>query len=365
MKFRNPKLEFKGKLEDYPLENYPDYVPGKPPQTETIAEIDYLDEVGREWGKRWGGYQGIGRLREVALIKPHEQEANPLWRKDPKFFLLRKSTFDIEKLDQGLRDYANLLESEGIRVSWMEVENTWGVYGPMRKMFMGGAIMTLKGGAILPRYGQCSFIRGRNYNFQKFLSKINCPILLTVHGKGICEAGTFVPVAEDIVFGCKSSSANDDGLEQVAQVMHRNRVKEFHIAHSTSIHESFESGGEFHLDMYFAVVDVGVALIYPGYLDYQTYKWLVHKKFKIIEVPNDEHHLYFPENLVLIEPGKVIMAAQAKETIKRVKAAGARVIEFDTSCLMAGTNGIRCVTMALVRDEGPGLEEVGKSSFPK
>jgi hypothetical protein len=36
------------------------------------------------------------------------------------------------------------------------------------------------------------------------------------------------------------------------------------------------------------------------------------------------------------------------------------VIEFDTSCLMAGTNGMRCVTMALARDEGPGLEEVGK-----
>jgi N-dimethylarginine dimethylaminohydrolase len=360
MKFKNPKLEFKGRLEDYPLENYPDYVPGKPPQTEEISTIDYLDEVEREWGKRWGGCQGIGRLREVALIKPHEQEANPLWWKDPRFFLLRKSTFDLEKLDQGLRDYASLLESEGIKVSWMEVENTWGVYGPMRKMFMGGAILTLKGGVVLPRYGQCSFIRGRNFNFQKFFSKINCPILHTVHGKGICEAGVFVPVAEDVILGCRGSAANEDGLEQVSQVMSRNGVKEFHVAHCTTIHDSFESGGEFHLDMYLAVVDVGVALLYPGYLDYQTYRWLLHKGFRVIEVPKEEHHLYCPANLVVIEPGRVIMAAQAKETIKRVKAEGVKVVEFDTSGLMAGTNGIRCVTTQLVREEGPGIEEIKK-----
>ena len=52
------------------------------------------------------------------------------------------------------------------------------------------------------------------------------------------------------------------------------------------------------------------------------------------------------------------MPAAAKETIRRVRAAGVEVLELDTSGLMAGTNGIRCVTMQLVRDEGPGLGDL-------
>ncbi|MBI2371020.1 MAG: hypothetical protein HYV08_12430 [Deltaproteobacteria bacterium] len=356
--YRDPKREYRGRLEDYPLENYPDYEPGRPPRTEKLAGVDYLDEVRREWGKTWGGTQGIGRLREVALIRPHPQEASPLWQKDPNFFLLRRSTFDFDRLLKGFDEYASLLESEGVTVHWMEVEETWGAYGPMRKMFMGGAICALKGGVILPRFGQNSYIRGRNVNLQKFFAKINCPILHTVHGTGICEPGVFVPIAEDAILAGLGSSANEDGLEQVLQVMRRNGVRDVPVAHYTTIHDSFESGGEFHIDMYFSVVDLGVAFLYPGYLDYAVYRWLVERGFRIIEVPRDEHHLYWPANLVILEPGKVIMPAQARESIRRVREAGVKVIEFDTSGIMAGTNGIRCITMQLVRDQGPGLDDL-------
>jgi len=64
MKFKNPRLEFKGSLEDYLLENYPDYLPGKPPQTEAIAELDYLEEAER----RMAGTNGI-RCVTMALAR--------------------------------------------------------------------------------------------------------------------------------------------------------------------------------------------------------------------------------------------------------------------------------------------------------
>ena len=43
-------------------------------------EVDYLDEVERIWGKRWGA-QGIGRLREVAMSPPTEVESLPLYER--------------------------------------------------------------------------------------------------------------------------------------------------------------------------------------------------------------------------------------------------------------------------------------------
>ena len=41
------KTTWEGPLEDYPLENYPDYEPGKPPRTEVLEGFSYLDELPR------------------------------------------------------------------------------------------------------------------------------------------------------------------------------------------------------------------------------------------------------------------------------------------------------------------------------
>ncbi len=77
----------------------------------------------------------------------------------------------------------------------------------------------------------------------------------------------------------------------------------------------------------------------------------------MIEVPSEEHK-YSPANLVLLEPGKVIMDRDAKETIRRVRKAGIEVIELDASGLRAGVNGIRCVGMYLRRDPGPSINDI-------
>ncbi len=49
------------------------------------------------------------------------------------------------------------------------------------------------------------------------------------------------------------------------------------------------------------------------------------------------------------------MPSGAKETIAKVREAGIEVIEFDTSGLQVGTNGIACVTLQLIRDPGPSI----------
>jgi arginine deiminase len=46
-----------------------------------------------------------------------------------------------------------------------------------------------------------------------------------------------------------------------------------------------------------------------------------------------------------------------------VRDAGVKVLELDTSGITAGTNGIRCVTTHLVRDEGPGLSDLRRTSL--
>ena len=131
------KTKWEGRLEDYPLENYPDYVPGKPPQVLESYKYSYLDEYERTWGKRWGSI-GIGKLKEVALIKPDpEWEGNPLWGKDTAFFCLRHTKdLDGELMLRNHEEYAKLIQSLDIKIHWMEFEDKIGTWGPMRKLFM-------------------------------------------------------------------------------------------------------------------------------------------------------------------------------------------------------------------------------------
>jgi hypothetical protein len=177
---------WEGPIEDYPLTNYPDFEPGAPPRVEVIEQYGFLDEVENIWGSRWGGGQGIGRLREVALIWPTEHEVDPLWEKDRNFFFLRRVRIDLDRLQRGFEDYAKLLESLGVKVRWMKAPHSWGAYGPMRKLFMAAFPLVIKGGAIVSRQGHASYNRGLEVNFTKFFSEINCPILHTIHGQGIC-----------------------------------------------------------------------------------------------------------------------------------------------------------------------------------
>lgn len=124
------------------------------------------------------------------------------------------------------------------------------------------------------------------------------------------------------------------------------------------LRHTFESGGEFHIDMVFGAIDLRKAIIFPAQLEYETYKWLRSKRFELIEIPADEQRKYYPANLVLVEPGKVIMAKGAEETIRRVERAGVEVIPIETEGIQqGGVNGISCITGQLLRDPGPGLED--------
>jgi len=183
-------------LENYPVERYPDYEPGKPPQLEALHRASYLDELESIWGKCWG-CQGIGKLREVALVKcDPAYEGHPYGSRHPDFFLLRHNPKpDLDLFIEHQLAYARTLAACGVKVHWMEVEGVMGAYGPMHKFF-------------------------------KFLTSIGCPIIGAVTGTGISEAGSVVPVAKGVLLAGLSCALNPDGLDQITPILRRCGVKE-------------------------------------------------------------------------------------------------------------------------------------------
>jgi len=342
----------------YTLEQYPDYRKDQPPDVYKLGVANYLDEFQSIWGRQWGA-MGMGRLREVALCKPLRWETSEFFTQDPNFFLLRFSgKLNFDDMARAHDQYAEILTKNGVKIHWMEFKDPIGAYGPMRKLFVVCEVRFVRGGAIIPRFGHASYKRGLEREFTRFVGELGCPILLTVHGSGICEvAPMFMPLTDDVWIGGLACACNQEGLDQVLPVLKRAGVAEVHVMQLQTIMDTFSSGGEFHTDMVIHPVAEKLALVYPGHLPWVTYTWLRDLGYKFIEIPADEQKFY-PANLLLLEPGKLVMNARAEKTITALRRAGVEVIPFDSSGIMqGGTNGIKCITMELLRDDGPRMHK--------
>jgi len=343
-------------IDTFDVTRYPDYRRGLPPDVYQLRRFSYLDEYEQTWGRPWGA-QGIGKLREVGLVAPTDHEGRELFMRDPNFFLLRyRSAIDVAALIQNHKQWAATLEEQGVAIHWMEFEDVWGAHGPMRKLFVCEEVKFVRGGAIIPRFGHASYKRGLEREFQKFVTRIGCPILHMVHGDGVMEVGPMlVGLTDDVWVAGLSCAANREGLEQVRPVLEASGVKELHVLELPLILDSFAAGGEFHLDMIISPIDFKKVIVWPDNLPWGTYVWLRDLGFEIIEIAREDQP-YCPANCIVLEPGKVILPKRAETTIARVRKAGVEVVEFDTNGIMqGGVNGLKCVTLEILREPGPHL----------
>src|SRR5262249_20587490 len=115
------------------LDQFPFYEKGKVPQYHKYhGAVSYLDELELIWGKRWGA-QGIGRLREVAMVRPTETEVKKLYEQDSAFFVFDGKTPDLALMQQQHLNLARIYERLGMKVHYV----TWSedpprsAYGPM------------------------------------------------------------------------------------------------------------------------------------------------------------------------------------------------------------------------------------------
>jgi hypothetical protein len=82
------------------LKQFPFYEEGKVPQYHKYhAGVSFLDEIELIWGKRWGA-QGIGRLREVAMVRPTETEVRKLYEEDSAYFVFNGTTPDLKLMQE-------------------------------------------------------------------------------------------------------------------------------------------------------------------------------------------------------------------------------------------------------------------------
>ena len=347
----------------FTLSDIPGYVPGVFPEPETWHNIDYLDVYSRVWGREIRG-NGIGKLREVALTKITSNEYNPIFEEDPAFFHKWEEsydTLDVKLMQEQSAMYQDLLEANGVIVHRIEFPDPpVGAFGPMMYMWAARELLVLNGGSVIPKLGFSALSFGRpEYLAWWAMTHLGIPPILTITGKGVCEAGPCFFLAEDVFVAALSVAFNQEGLDQLLPVVKRSTgLDEVHnLVIRTATRDYFDpgSGASAHPDMIIGPLDTDKVILYPGGIDFETLSWLVRHGYKIVEIERDEQVLYAPANLTLLEPGHVIMHAGAEKAIAGVRKLGVEVEVLPYGEFLKAGGGVHCSTMEILKDPGPAL----------
>lgn len=347
----------------FKLSDIPNYIPGVFPEPETWHNIDYLDVYSRVWGREIRG-NGIGKLREVALTEITSNEYNPIFEEDPAFFHKWEEpydTLDTKLMQEQSAMYQDVLEANGVIVHRIEFPDPpVGAFGPMMYMWAARELLVLNGGSVIPKLGFSALSFGRpEYLAWWAMTRLGIPPILTITGKGVCEAGPCFFLAEDVFVAALSVAFNREGLDQLLPVVKRSTgLDEVHnLVIKTATRDYFDpgSGASAHPDMIIGPLDTDKVILYPGGIDFETLSWLVRHGYKIVEIERDEQVLYAPANLTLLEPGHVIMHAGAEKAIAGVRKLGVEVEVLPYGEFLKAGGGVHCSTMEILKDPGPAL----------
>jgi len=366
--------ELKEKLRkgELSIKDMPFYEKGKATDAFKITQLDYLDVKDKIYGRKFGK-NGIGRLKEVALTKITERESylnHPYYKEDPDYFVNTGiggvEHPDIKKYQEQQENFAKVLKENGVNVHWIDFpENLMGPFGPVICTWAGNDTMVTRGGSIVQKGGMYMFGAFGRFEFlaRWALLQLNIPILLTITGRGICEAAPVTHfVTEDVMIAGMSTACNQEGLNQLLPAIERTSgVENFQvIVNKMPIDRYFdhETGVSAHMDIVFTAVDLGKVLLYPPCMNTETLLWFKEHKFEIIEIDREEQIKYLPTNLILLEPGKVIVHAGAKRTIEKLKKAGVEVIDIPATEQIKMGGGIHCATLEVYREPGPSLKDM-------
>ena len=347
----------------FTLDDMPGYVPGQPPSIDTWHHMDYLDIYPKIYGRECGA-NGIGKLREVALVNITDSERFPLYDEDPEYFPtmgLSHDDLDIARMRDQSLEYQDKLEQAGVKVHRIDFpQPAVGAFGPMRGTWAANELLVVRGGSIIEKVAISPFGTGRaEYLALWAFACLGIPVVATITGTGVCEAGPCHWLAEDVFVAGRGLAYNQEGLDQLLPVVAQSAgldpedMTTLTINFPGNIYFNPRTGQSHHPDMAVCALDVDKVICYPPSLDFRTYEWLRKRDYKMVTVDMEEQRLFAPANVMLIEPGLVVMHSEGPEAIAAVRKAGVEVIETPYSEFLRIGGGLHCSTLRLLRDKGP------------
>jgi N-dimethylarginine dimethylaminohydrolase len=282
---------------------------------------------------------------------------------DPAFFHSWEVPFselDIPRMQEQSLEYQEALEAAGVRVHRVAFPDPPVTpFGPMTYMWAARELLVVNGGSIIPKMGWSPFSIGRTeYLALWAFQTLSVPPIRAIVGRGVAEPGPCIYLAEDVFVGAISCAFNHDGLDQLYDTVRRTTTHDvtfLTIIAPTRQYFDPQTGASAHPDMVLGPLDVRKVIAYLGGLDYETHDWLVRHGYQIAQVDRDEQILYAPANVVVLEPGRVIMCREATRAVAAVRNLGVDVVEVSYTEFPKAAGSLHCSTMEVYREPGPFL----------
>lgn len=304
------------------------------------------EELERGWGRAWGCDNDVGQLRVVLMHRPGEEMKviDPSKRieeigsfGDPeKGWYWQSDT--IPPVDEMQRQHDALvaaLRKEGVEVIFLEGVGD----GRLKSCYTRDSVIAVKGGAIICRMAP-RIRRGEERIASRTLAKHDVPILRTLNGTAMMEGGSFAWLNPRTAVIGRSIRVNDDGAEQVGEVLRRQGVELICVD---------LCGYSIHIDGALVMIDVDLAIVDPTQLPYWFLQRLKALKIRTIEVtPADSRWVV---NCLAVRPGRILAPEGASNrTLDKLAQNKVEVVVVPYDRMQLNGGGIHCSTSPLIRD---------------
>ena len=209
----------------------------------------------------------------------------------------------------------------------------------IKSIYTRDSSIAINGGALVTRLAR-SIRRGEEAHVSRTLANLGMPILRTLHGTALMEGGSFAWLNSKTAVIARSICVNDEGCDQVEQVLNAQGVELLRID---------MSGYDIHIDGALTMIDVNLAIVDPDLLPYGFLRKLDELGIATVEI--DEQDDPWIVNCLALAPGRVIMPrGMSATTGSRLQQLNIEVVEIDYDKVQLNGGGIHCSTCPLIRD---------------
>lgn len=295
------------------------------------SSVTLREELGLYWAK-CGIDSEIGRLRTVLLHRPDSELLEVLQPEESHWV----ANMDLNKAQQQHDNLAKIYEQHGVKVIYLEPGDS----AKPNHMFARDLFAMTPEGAIICR--TASTVRqGEEVAVSAALARHKIPILLTVCGRGIFEGPDLVFVNEITAFVAGGIRSNAEGISQVSAMLSLQKVNPI------LIQTTYGCG---HLDGVMSILDRQTAILYPRRVSHIVFETLHRLDYEIILLPDSyEAETLMAINMVVVEPGLVIIPSGCTKTMELLKKHKIESIPVDVSELMHGGGAVHCLTGVIYR----------------
>ena len=282
----------------------------------------------------------VDPLRKVLIKHPRDAYQNQTTVDRQSINLKYNSVPNFEKALADYEFFIDLLESSGADVHFLP-ENE---FTTLDSVYTHDPCIISNRGVILCSMGKKERSSEPD-TMEAYFRSIDVPILGRIKSPGMLEGGDVVWIDEYTVAIGEGYRSNAEGIQQFRKLLGGlvNEVVSVPLPHWNGPDECL------HLMSNVSPLDHDLYLVYPRLLPVPFCQYLINRKIKLLEVPDEEYNS-MGCNVLAIAPRECIMIAGNPITQKILEIEGVKVHTYHGSEIsLKGSGGPTCLTRPFLR----------------